>query len=143
MGLTGTILAATIRLRRVETGWIQQRTVVASDLTAAIATLDAADDATYSVAWIDCVARGSTLGRSLVFLGEHASRAELRGGAEHTPFPAASEPRLTVPFELPNIAFNRLGRGRVQRGLFPSRRTQGQRSVSGRHPGRTSSRSTA
>src|SRR5712671_204346 len=40
MGLTGTILAATIRLRQVETGWIRQRIVVAGDLTAAIATLD-------------------------------------------------------------------------------------------------------
>jgi decaprenylphospho-beta-D-ribofuranose 2-oxidase len=108
MGLTGTILTATIRLRQVETSWIRQQIVVTSDLTEAIAALDAADDASYSVAWIDCVARGAALGRSLVFRGEHVGRAELRGGAGQT-FPAMGEPRLTLPFELPDIALNHLG----------------------------------
>lgn len=118
MGLTGTILAATIRLRQVETGWIRQRTVVASDLTAAIGTLDAARDAAYSVAWIDCIARGSALGRSLVFLGEHAGRAELRGGAEKTPFPVTAGPRLTVPVELPNMTLNHLGMVALHEAYF-------------------------
>jgi len=53
MGLTGTIVEATMRLRRVETGWIRQRTIVADNLGAAIAALDGSDSATYSVAWID------------------------------------------------------------------------------------------
>jgi FAD/FMN-containing dehydrogenase len=109
MGLTGTILAATIQLRPVETGWIRKRTVVANDLAGAIRALEAADDATYSVAWIDCLARGTALGRSLVFLGEHAGRAELRGGAERNPFPVVGVPRLAVPFDLPNFTLNRLG----------------------------------
>ncbi|MFX4478090.1 FAD-binding protein, partial [Acinetobacter baumannii] len=32
MGLTGIILEATLRLRRVETGWIRERVISASDL---------------------------------------------------------------------------------------------------------------
>lgn len=103
MGLTGTIVEATIRLRPVESGWIRQTTVVAADLAAAMAALEAGDAATYSVAWIDCVAKGAALGRSLVFLGEHAERAEL--GARD-PFPVPSAPRLAVPLDFPNFALN-------------------------------------
>jgi FAD/FMN-containing dehydrogenase len=109
MGLTGTILEATIRLRRVETGWIRQTTIVAEDLNAAMIALDAAEDATYSVAWIDGIAKGARLGRSLVFLGEHAGRSELFARYSNTPFPSLCDPRLSIPIDFPNLAFNHLG----------------------------------
>lgn len=67
MGLTGTILDATFRLRPVESGWIVQRTRIAPDLAAMLAALEQDGDATYSVAWIDGLARGSALGRGLSF----------------------------------------------------------------------------
>lgn len=108
MGLTGTIIEATFRLRPIETGWMRQETLVANDLDSAMAALDAAADATYSVAWIDCLARGSSLGRSLVYLAEHATHADLatlRPGDE--PYPAARLERLAVPFDLPTYAMNR------------------------------------
>ncbi len=41
MGLTGIIAQATMTLRPIETAWIDQRTVVAPDLSAALAALDA------------------------------------------------------------------------------------------------------
>ena len=106
MGLTGTILEATIRLRPVETGWIRQTTVVAPDLAAAVAALEAADATTYSVAWIDCVAKGASLGRSLVFLGEHATRADLDARAARDVFPALGRPLLAVPIDFPSIALS-------------------------------------
>ena len=77
MGLTGMILEATMRLRPVETGWIRERVISASDLDAAMRALEASESATYSVAWIDCAARGRDLGRSLIYLGEHARADEL------------------------------------------------------------------
>ncbi|MBV9531759.1 MAG: FAD-binding oxidoreductase [Bradyrhizobium sp.] len=108
MGLTGTILEATIRLRRVETGWIRQTTVVARDLATAMVALDAGDSSTYSIAWIDCVAKGAQLGRSLVFLGEHATRGELRGRSAENCFPSLGDPKLSVPIDLPSLALNPL-----------------------------------
>jgi decaprenylphospho-beta-D-ribofuranose 2-oxidase len=107
MGLTGTILEATIRLRPVETGWIRQTTVAAENLSAALAAFSANDGATYSVAWIDCLARGSRLGRSLLYLGEHAGRGELDGRLRDRPLPAIADPRLSVPIDFPNFALNR------------------------------------
>jgi FAD/FMN-containing dehydrogenase len=106
MGLTGTILEATIRLRPIETGWVRQTTIVAPDLTAAMAALEAADATTYSVAWIDCVAKGAALGRSLVFLGEHAKREEIGARAQSDCFPRLGVPRLAVPIDFPSIALS-------------------------------------
>jgi FAD/FMN-containing dehydrogenase len=107
MGLTGTILEATLRLRRIETGWIRQRTIMAPDLTSALAALKEADSATYSVAWIDCLSRGAELGRSLIFVGEHALLSELDPTAAQNPFPRLETARLRVPFDFPRFALNR------------------------------------
>lgn len=106
MGLTGVIIEATLRLRPLETGWMRQRTVVTANLSAAIVALEENDSAAYSVAWIDCTARGAALGRSLVFLGEHATRADLGGKAATKPFPLIDSARLTLPLDFPAIALN-------------------------------------
>ncbi|QAU42438.1 FAD-binding oxidoreductase [Bradyrhizobium guangdongense] len=105
MGLTGVILEATMRLRSVETGWIRERVISASDLDAAMRALEASDSATYSVAWIDCAARSRDLGRSLIYLGEHASADELGRGADR--FPVGRNPGLAVPIDLPSMTLNR------------------------------------
>ncbi|WP_456623199.1 MULTISPECIES: FAD-binding protein [unclassified Bradyrhizobium] len=105
MGLTGIILEATIRLRTVETGWIRERVISAADLDAAMRALEASDSATYSVAWIDCAAAGSNLGRSLIYLGEHAGADQLADGADR--FPAGRDPGLSIPIDLPSMTLNR------------------------------------
>jgi FAD/FMN-containing dehydrogenase len=108
MGLTGVIAEATFHLRRVETAFIAQKTTTAPDLKAALEALDAADDATYSVAWIDCLAAGSSLGRSLVYAGEHATRAEVETLGGKGDILARSKPsRLSVPLDLPSWTLNR------------------------------------
>lgn len=104
MGLTGVILRAAIRLRRIETGWIRQRLVPAPNLDAALAALAEADaDTTYSVAWIDCVSPGRHMGRSLLMLGEHASRAEIGTRAPVPPPHRAPG----VPVDAPGWLLNR------------------------------------
>ena len=72
MGLTGVMLRAAIRLRPVSSAWIEQRTLVANNIKHAIELFEQSQDATYSVAWIDCLQTGPAVGRSLVMLGEHA-----------------------------------------------------------------------
>lgn len=108
MGLTGVIAQASIRLRPIETAYITQTTAVAPDLAAALKALDDADHATYSVAWIDCLAGGGSLGRSLVYAGEHASRAEVetaQGSGEL--LVTAKAARLSVPLDLPGWTLNK------------------------------------
>jgi FAD/FMN-containing dehydrogenase len=108
MGLTGTILQATFQLMRVETGWIKQNTIVAPDLATALAALSKHDDAPYSAAWIDCLARGDALGRSLIYLGEHASEADVAALAPGAPrVPTRRRRPLAVPMDLPGFTLNR------------------------------------
>jgi FAD/FMN-containing dehydrogenase len=109
MGLTGAILDVTFRLNRIETAWIRHQTTVAGNLDAAMSALEAADEAHYSVAWIDCLSSGAELGRSLVYRGEHASQSDVvRMGHSLPHFPKAGDKSITIPIDLPGIALNRL-----------------------------------
>jgi decaprenylphospho-beta-D-ribofuranose 2-oxidase len=109
MGLTGVIVEATLQMLPVETGWLKQTTHVAANLDAAIDALDATASATYSVAWIDCVARGASLGRSLIYAADHAGRADQeRLGPQLAPFPEPRRPGPAVPFWFPGFALNPL-----------------------------------
>lgn len=106
MGLTGIILRAAIRLRRVESGWIRQTTQAAPDLDAALEIFEATAEATYSMAWIDCAATGAQMGRSIVMTGEHATRRELPAAHRARPFETPRHAGPRVPFDLPGFLLN-------------------------------------
>ncbi|ETX10988.1 oxidoreductase [Roseivivax halodurans JCM 10272] len=106
MGLTGVILRAAIRLRPVESAWIRQETIPAPHLAAAMEAFEAADAATYSVAWIDCLASGGSLGRSLIMFGEHAETGEVPSAFRKHPFATPKRRAKTVPVNLPGAALN-------------------------------------
>jgi len=108
MGLTGVILRAAFRLQKVETGWIKQTLIPVADLAAAMDAFEQHQDATYSVAWIDCLATGPALGRSLVTLGEHARRTDLPPNRQRAPFDIPTKRKLTVPFDAPGFVLNRI-----------------------------------
>ncbi|MCH2239377.1 MAG: FAD-binding oxidoreductase [Blastomonas sp.] len=106
MGLTGMIVRAAFRLIRIETAWMRQRTMRARDLAEAMAVFEQSHDWTYSVAWIDCLARGRDLGRSAILLAEHATADAL--DAKRRAKPLARPPRQlrAVPVDLPGFALS-------------------------------------
>ena len=108
MGLTGVILRAAVRLARVESGWIRQRMLPAPDLATAMALFEQGQDATYSVGWIDCMATGAAMGRSLVMLGEHATLADLGDRQRDDRWVQKPKGKKTVPIDFPGFALNRL-----------------------------------
>jgi decaprenylphospho-beta-D-ribofuranose 2-oxidase len=81
MGLTGIIRSATLALIPIETSRMiidTDRLRHLDDLLAAMTTGD--DGYRYSVAWIDPVARGRYLGRSVLTRGDHAPSAAVSTG---------------------------------------------------------------
>ncbi|PQO21919.1 FAD-linked oxidase [Rhodobacteraceae bacterium WD3A24] len=107
MGLTGIIIRAAIHLRAVETGWIRQTTIPAPNLNTAMAAFNQVQDATYSVAWVDCLGTGASLGRSLVMQGEHAASVDLPPERAHAPFDIKTKRRWKIPFDFPSFTLNR------------------------------------
>jgi FAD/FMN-containing dehydrogenase len=107
MGLTGVILAARFRLMPVETSFIRRETRHLRNLAEAMDAFEETRDWTYSVAWIDCLARGDALGRSLLFLGEHARVAELSIEQRLSPLALPQKHSRTVPVDLPGFVQNR------------------------------------
>jgi decaprenylphospho-beta-D-ribofuranose 2-oxidase len=84
MGLTGLILRATLRMRRVESAYClvdTERCADVDDLMARMAESDARY--AYSVAWIDCLARGSSLGRAVLTRGWPATVEQLPSAMRH------------------------------------------------------------
>lgn len=116
MGLTGVILRACFRLIPVQSAAVRQRTIRAPKLDDALAAFEASLDWTYSVAWIDCLAGGGDIGRSVVLLGEHAVPDDLPAARRATGLIPPRRKNKRIPVDFPAFAlgptpvrlFNRL-----------------------------------
>lgn len=105
MGLTGVILRASFLLIPIETAFIRQKTLRTENLAQTMAVFEQSNEWAYSVAWIDCLARGAALGRCVIYLGEHARRGELSGNSD--PLQHAAKKTWRLAFNLPGFTLNR------------------------------------
>ena len=133
MGLTGIILDVTFDLLPVETSFVRQETIVTPDLDSVISQFDTSNDWQYSVAWIDPLARGSALGRSVFLRGGHAKLDDLSEKDRAAPLQPLGGARVPIPFNLPNFTINRLSaRCFNELYYFNGRRNEGIRSIKAR-----------
>lgn len=108
MGLTGVITSLSVEMLPIETSRMVVNTSRSRDLDSLLsAMLEADERATYSVAWVDTLARGTNLGRAVLTTGEHARVDDL--SLSHRADPLAYDPRqlLGTPSWMPNWALNR------------------------------------
>ena len=99
MGLTGIIISATIQLLPIQSSFINKKTIKAECIEATYEALDSNSNTSYSVAWIDCLSKGKSLGRSVLSLGEHAEQGKLEINFKQT---------VSVPFATPSVLLNNL-----------------------------------
>ncbi len=108
MGLTGIVLSARLRLRRVDSAYVFVDFHKALNLEDALATMEASDERyDYSVAWIDALATGKSMGRSVLMRGNHAAAAELPSRIRHA-LAAPIVPQWNLFLDFPSGTLNRL-----------------------------------
>ncbi len=106
MGLTGIILEITFSLLAIDTAYIRQESIRVKNIHEAMEVFEASEDWTYSVAWIDCIAKGDSLGRSIIMRGEHAATSELDIQQSKKPLQLTPKKKRSVPFNFPSFALN-------------------------------------
>src|SRR5260370_35721 len=100
MGLTGVILELELRMRRIESAYLDGELIRAGNIDAAIEAFERIDaQYGYSVAWIDCNSTKSALGRSILNVGNFATLEQL-------PRDLAQNPLSTMPKLSPRVPFN-------------------------------------
>lgn len=104
MGLTGIILRATIKLKPIETAYIKQKETRCKNLEEIMIAFEKSYHIPYSVAWIDCLAQGNNLGRSILITGEHAKLVDLPSNLK--PLISPTKRTLNIAFDLPNNFLN-------------------------------------
>lgn len=100
LGLTGIIDYVELQLMPIRSSMIDTTTVRFNNLAEFFALaneLDAQHE--YSVAWIDCLAKGTSIGRGVFFVGDHAQEGGLI---------VPNKRKLSVPFTPPISAINQL-----------------------------------
>lgn len=102
MGLTGIVVDATLALTPVESSYIEQRTLVARNLSECFEQIEENVDSSYSVAWLDCLAQGDRLGRSILYLGEHAAAKNRKSDKQFR-----DRAGIGVPFSTPAFLLNK------------------------------------
>ncbi len=98
MGLTGVILNVKLKMLPIKSAFIHETTIPVRNLDEAFMLFEQHKGTTYSVAWIDCLAKGSNFGRSVLFLGEHAETGGLN-------LPKIK--KISIPFNMPGFFLNR------------------------------------
>ena len=97
LGLTGLILWVELALKQIGSSDIDVETLAISDLDHFFRLAGDSGDWEHTVAWVDCLAKGKSLGRGLFMRGRHRPRGALR---------VHRDPRLAVPIDAPPWLLN-------------------------------------
>jgi decaprenylphospho-beta-D-ribofuranose 2-oxidase len=108
MGLTGFIVRATVQLKKVGSSRVLVDTVRTADIDETMAVLADHDHRYgYTVAWTDSMARGSSLGRSVITSGDFAEAGRLPEAERVDPFRFQPGARAGLPPGFPPGLINR------------------------------------
>ncbi len=98
MGLTGIIVQASIFLKKVSSKSIIQKTLKTSNLEETFDAFEKFKQTEYSVAWIDCLSKGDSIGRSLLMIGDFMNDND---------FSYKKKSKINIPIEFPSFTLNK------------------------------------
>lgn len=98
MGLTGVILDAKIKLKKINSQYINQVTIKTRNLKETFDTFEKYANMPYSVAWIDCLAKEDEIGKCVLMVGDFADDGDL----DYKP-----KRKLNIPFNFPSFVLNK------------------------------------
>ena len=99
MGLTGVIKQVSFYLKPINSQWLHQVTIKNQNLEETFDSFESNSQQPYSVGWIDCLAKGKYLGRSLLMLGHFNSDEDLD---------YKIKTRISIPSYFPSFSLNYL-----------------------------------
>lgn len=103
MGLTGVVTEIDLQLMSISTNRVLVDTQRFGDLDGVMAAMSSGDDRYhYSVAWVDCMTRGSHMGRAILTRGDHATPDDVPGAILSAP----RSGRITIPVDAPSGLLN-------------------------------------
>jgi len=106
IGLTGAILTAKFRLLPIESAWFVVDYYQAKNIEDVLKKMyDTQHEYRYSVSWVDCIAKGAKLGRSVLMNGRHATRADV-AGLKYAPLEIPKKREKSIPIDFPGFALN-------------------------------------
>ncbi len=117
LGLTGLVLDAEIQLLAIDSAHVECEDLLFSSVADFARLYEESSDWTYTVSWIDCSARGGSVGRGIFSRARHAA-----GGDRD---PGNSAPRLAVPFTPPVSLVNRFTVDVFNRAYYTAGRRRG------------------
>lgn len=99
LGLTGIIIDAVIQLKKVASAYIEMDSIKCRNLDEFFEiSRDSDKEYEYTVSWIDCLSRGTSMGRGIFMRGNHC----LDSGK----IAFKRKQKLKVPFDLPGFALS-------------------------------------
>ena len=107
LGLTGLVTWAEVQLKPIRNPFVIQETVPFENLDGFIrVSAESEADHDFTMSWVDCLARGRTLGRGLFYRGNFAPTQFERLPLSKSHLSHGSG--LAVPIDLPGFCLNRL-----------------------------------
>lgn len=106
LGLTGLILSLELKLMKIDGPGIAMESIKVKNLDHFFEVSAESGEFTHTVSWIDCVAKGASLGRGIFMRGRHTHEQPKPRAIGR--LAQAVSPLLTVPVSMPNFLLNPL-----------------------------------
>lgn len=101
LGLTGLMLSAEIKLKKIETPFIDLEIIKFSCIEEFLEISDDSDKShEYTVSWVDCMSSGASLGKGLFMRGNHAPVSQCPQSQ------TSATTRFSIPCNAPSILLN-------------------------------------